>query len=176
MLKLVVIGTVLAAVSAIQLHPVRQEVVDQIKALATTWSPAEPTENPLFGKALHEVIGLLGTKNEERAPADAGFTEGVTVFGAPTSYDPRTDADRAHCIHPILDQARCGSCWAFGATEALSDRYCWSLDLDVVLSPQDMVSCEGFPQQGCSGGILYFAWNYLKNTGVVTEDCFPYAS
>lgn len=29
-----------------------------------------------------------------------------------------------HCINPIRDQGRCGSCWSFATTELISDRWC----------------------------------------------------
>lgn len=38
-----------------------------------------------------------------------------------------------------------------------------------------MVSCDMW-DMGCNGGILSFAWSYIANTGVVTEECFPYSS
>ncbi|MFN9906207.1 MAG: C1 family peptidase, partial [bacterium] len=105
---------------------------------------------------------------------DAGYSP---VSALPTNFDPRTDATWKSCIHPIRDQQQCGSCWAFGATEALSDRFCIASNgaVDVVLSPQDMVSCDWW-DMGCNGGILSFAWSYLSNTGVATDDCTPYTS
>jgi len=38
-----------------------------------------------------------------------------------------------------------------------------------------MLSCDK-SDYGCSGGYLNNAWNYLKNTGVVTDTCVPYTS
>ncbi len=40
----------------------------------------------------------------------------------PDAFDARTQWK--DCIHPIRDQAQCGSCWAFSASEVLSDRTC----------------------------------------------------
>lgn len=90
----------------------------------------------------------------------------------PSHFDSREKWGKA--IHPIRDQAHCGSCWAFGATEALSDRFAIN-GIDVILSPQDMVSCNK-ANHGCEGGNLVLAWTYLGLTGAVTEDCFPYVS
>jgi cathepsin B len=71
----------------------------------------------------------------------------------PTNFDPRAAGEKfSKCIHPIRDQAQCGSCWAFGATEAFSDRLCIK-GTDVIVSPQDLVSCDG-NNFGCDGGYL----------------------
>jgi cathepsin B len=80
-------------------------------------------------------------------------------------------------VHPIRDQSKCGSCWAFGATEALSDRFAIASKgaVDVVLAPEDLVACDGI-DRGCNGGYLAMAWRYLTNTGAVTDSCFPYTS
>lgn len=53
MFKLVTVGTVLAFASA--RHPVSQEIVDEIKAKATSWEPMEVHENPLSKMSYHEI-------------------------------------------------------------------------------------------------------------------------
>jgi cathepsin B len=57
----------------------------------------------------------------------------------------------------------------------LSDRYCIHSngDVDVVLSPQDLIDCD-FSNGGCNGGYLTPALSYLFAEGIVSEDCLPY--
>jgi len=38
-----------------------------------------------------------------------------------------------------------------------------------------MVSCDK-SDIGCNGGYLDRSWNYLKNTGIVPDTCYPYTS
>jgi len=97
------------------------------------------------------------------------------TVSVPSSFDARTQW--SSCIHPIRDQGQCGSCWAFGSTEAFSDRFCIASSgkINVVLSPEDLVSCDT-TDYGCSGGYLNMAWNYLQNTGAVLDSCFPYGA
>lgn len=32
--------------------------------------------------------------------------------------------EEPECIHPVMNQGDCGSCWAFSASEVVSDRVC----------------------------------------------------
>merc|ERR1712004_477529 len=90
----------------------------------------------------------------------------------PAEFDSRTQWPGL--IHPIRNQERCGSCWAFSASEVLSDRYAISKNApSPVLSADDLVSSDQ-GDQGCSGGYLSHAWNYLTSTGIVTDTCMPY--
>ncbi|KAH0855843.1 hypothetical protein HID58_084104 [Brassica napus] len=69
----------------------------------------------------------------------------------------------------------CGSCWAFGAVESLSDRFCIQFGMNITLSVNDLLACCGFRcGDGCDGGYPVAAWRYFSYSGVVTEECDPY--
>jgi cathepsin B len=155
MFKLVIVGTVMAVASALKSHPIRHEIVADIRAKTAGWEAHDPETNPLAGYTREQLLGLVGTYTPE--PRVADFDDSTNVSALPTNFDPRTDATWKDCVHPIRDQAQCGSCWAFGATEALSDRFCKAGKSGVILSPQDLVSCD-YNNYGCDGGYLNLAW------------------
>jgi len=103
----------------------------------------------------------------------------------PSEFDAR-DAWGSICpsVSAIRDQAACGSCWAFGAAEAMTDRTCIASNGAITeeLSAQDLVSCCVLVcGMGCQGGYPLMAWLYWTEDGLVTggdygsnEGCFPY--
>jgi len=94
----------------------------------------------------------------------------------PDSFDSRIQWPG--CIHGVLDQGDCGSCWSFGASESLSDRYCIHSNkkINVALSPQRLISCDYWMDFSCFGGVLQTAWWYMELKGLVSLDCWPYES
>jgi len=120
---------------------------------------------PLLGTALSHIDDHLDKVRNE------------SVYGAinvPTEFDSRKHWP--NLIHPIRNQMQCGSCWAFSASEVLSDRVAVAIQQpSPVLSPEDMVSCD-HGDNGCGGGQLTKAWEYLRDTGIVTDSCFPYSA
>ncbi|KAL0486472.1 cathepsin B [Acrasis kona] len=94
---------------------------------------------------------------------------------APDNFDSRTQWPG--CVHPVRNQQSCGSCWAFAASEVLSDRICIASkkSVDVILSPQYLVNCDKV-DHGCQGGQLAASWSFLKDTGIPTDKCAPYYS
>lgn len=69
----------------------------------------------------------------------------------------------------------CGSCWAFAsvaATELLTNIY-YNQHVDLDLSEQELVSCTN---DGCWGGEVINAQNYIMSDGIVDEECFPYTA
>lgn len=93
----------------------------------------------------------------------------------PNQFDSRTVWPKCSTIGDILDQGHCGSCWAFAAVEALSDRFCIHFDKNISLSVNDLLACCGFLcGEGCDGGYPIAAWRYFKRSGVVTAECDPY--
>ncbi|MEB3184429.1 MAG: C1 family peptidase [Cyanobacteriota bacterium] len=91
----------------------------------------------------------------------------------PDSFDSRQKW--GSCIHPVRDQMQCGSCWAFSASEVASDRLCIASQTDVILSPEYILECDHL-DKGCQGGELNTVWNFLTNTGTVSDACQPYTS
>ena len=57
----------------------------------------------------------------------------------------------------------------------MSDRFFIQCDTDVVLSPQELVSCDP-KDYGCSGGFLRYAIGYIEQYGVVADKDYPYTS
>ena len=83
----------------------------------------------------------------------------------PTEFDPRVKWPKCQSISMIWDQGGCGSCWAFGAVSAMSDRICIHSPnndepLQVHVSPENLLSCCFSCGFGCNGGFPGAAWSY----------------
>ena len=108
-------------------------------------------------------------------------------IAAPESFDSREEWSSCNSISTVWDQANCGSCWAVGASGAISDRICIHKGTQTMVSAQQLMTCchgifNGGCGQGCNGGYLLQAWEYWKNTGLVsgggygrTDTCQPYS-
>jgi len=84
-------------------------------------------------------------------------------------------------IGHIWDQGYCGSCWAVGASGAISDRLCIHKGSHTPVSSQDLTSCCTNCGYGCNGGYPLAAWEYWQESGLVsggdnniTGTCWPY--
>jgi C1A family cysteine protease len=76
---------------------------------------------------------------------------------------------------PVKDQEQCGSCWAFSATEGVESAWLMANNSQIVLSPQQIVSCDTV-DQGCNGGDLPTAFAYVKSKGLEDNKDYPYTS
>jgi C1A family cysteine protease len=93
----------------------------------------------------------------------------------PSSFDWRNYSG-ADWITPVKNQANCGSCWAFsavGLTEAQHNIMASDPTIDLNLSEQYLVS-TCFDYGDCDGGVEPYALQYIRDTGVPDEACYPY--
>jgi len=166
-----------AAALAATVNPVTQQIIDEVNRKKTSWYAGENKFSSWTQEQLKCLVGTAVPTHKSYTVEQMNKIKEVAKknTGIPDSFDSRTQWPG--CVHPIRDQAQCGSCWAFGASESLSDRFCVASNgsINVVLSPQDLVSCDS-SDYGCDGGYLQNAWAYMTNSGVVPDWCFPYTS
>lgn len=78
---------------------------------------------------------------------------------------------------PVRDQGRCGSCWAFAAVASIEATIWLRNKTSVVLSPQQLVDCSGkYGNEGCDGGIVGWAYDYIWDKGSVMEKSYLYSA
>jgi cathepsin B len=124
---------------------------------------------------LKKMCGTIMTPAKKLEPSIETVSHKNENLVLPKEFDARKKWDSCPTIGTILDQGHCGSCWAFGAVEALTDRFCIHMNESVSLSENDLLACCGFEcGYGCEGGYPIRAWQYFKRTGVVTNKCDPY--
>ena len=77
---------------------------------------------------------------------------------------------------PVRDQGQCGSCFAVSAVEAIESSYYKKMNKTVLLSVQEVVSCDT-KDLGCNGGLMdnVFDWAH-ENGGLCKDSDYSYVS
>jgi len=137
-----------------------------------------------WNMTMKDIRGQMGVL--PNSPIKLPVADIQVAADLPDSFDARVQwGSICPSTKEVRDQAACGSCWAFGAVEAMTDRICIASKGAQTphISAQDLLTCCGFScGNGCEGGYPEAAWNFFKNTGLVTggqygtnEGCQPYS-
>lgn len=92
-----------------------------------------------------------------------------TGLSIPDSVDWRSTQ-----VTEVKDQGFCGSCWAFSITGSTEAAYYRKNGKLVSLSEQQLVDCTTDLNSGCSGGYLEQNFDYCRETGLESEESYPY--
>uniref|UniRef100_A0AAR2JLU9 Cathepsin B n=1 Tax=Pygocentrus nattereri TaxID=42514 RepID=A0AAR2JLU9_PYGNA len=161
-----------------RLTPLSDEMVNYINKVNTTWRAGHNFHNVDYSY----VKKLCGAKlNGYKLPVMDQYAGDIKL---PKSFDPREQWPNCPTLKEIRDQGSCGSCWAFGAAEAISDRICIHNNgkVSVEISSEDLLTCCDSCGMGCNGGYPSAAWDFWTNEGLVTGGlynshigCRPYS-
>ncbi|KAM9766198.1 cathepsin B [Menidia menidia] len=159
----------LAACSSVSLarphlHPLTSEMVNYINKINTTWKAGHNFRHEDYGY----VKKLCGTML--KGPKLPTMVQYAGDFKLPKQFDPREQWPNCPTLKEIRDQGSCGSCWAFGAAEAISDRLCIhsNAQVSVEISSEDLLTCCDSCGMGCNGGYPSAAWDFWSKEGLVT--------
>jgi len=155
--------------------------IAKINAKAKTWKAGS---NKVFdGMTFYEIANTklraptpvhMGNFDASRNYFGAAPRTGISRDSIPESFDASKQWPNCD-ISGVGDQEQCGSCWAFGSTLSLGNRFCiaGNYSAPLRLSPQYAVSCfENL--NGCEGGYTDIVWLDLMETGTVEESCVKY--
>ncbi|CAI2372599.1 unnamed protein product [Moneuplotes crassus] len=168
----VVLALVMGSVTCF-LNPINEEMVENIKEKAKSWAPMEVHENPLSSKNPFELIKTIGSK---------GIQEDISLENddfddddIPESYNIKEQWP--DCVIPVQNQEFCGADWALIGVGILSERYCIQSggETKLNLSVESILACDDH-DWGCSGGYPDRAWDHMTDSGILTEECFPFES
>ncbi|KAL3181424.1 hypothetical protein MRX96_036972 [Rhipicephalus microplus] len=161
-------------------EPLSEDMINFINYLNTTWKAGRNFDKNV---PLSYIKGLMGVHPDSKNYRLPLHYHTEIPDDLPESFDAREHWSHCSSIHVIRDQSTCGSCWAFGATEAMSDRICIHTNgkVQVNVSAEDLLTCCDGCGFGCNGGFPANAWDFYKQKGLVTgglygteDGCQPY--
>lgn len=93
------------------------------------------------------------------------------------SFPDSIDWREKGAVTGVKDQGSCGSCWAFSTIAAVEGiNQIVTKDL-ISLSEQELVDCDTSYNEGCSGGLMDYAFEFIiSNGGIDSEKDYPYTA
>jgi len=147
-------------------------IASQVNSMNSTWKAGSNIK--WSGQTEESIKGLMISSELFRTrvtPSHKQFFHNFSaVQSAPASFDSRDAWPGCSSLREVRDQSSCGSCWAFGAAEVMSDRICIASGQkdQTRVSAEDLVECCTDCGYGCEGGFPSAAFDFWESQGIVT--------
>jgi len=160
---------------------ITQQFINEINSAQSTWKAGPSKFDSMSEHAIKRMMGVRSDYFEQIKHVKP--IEHEVPAALPDTFDAREQWPNCASLKEVRDQGSCGSCWAFGAVEAMTDRICIVSKgaQNFHISAEDLVACCSECGFGCDGGFPQAAWSYYKETGLVTggnyntkQGCEPY--
>jgi cathepsin B len=101
--------------------------------------------------SMKHLMGSLETPEHIKAQFETVDAVAETI---PAEFNATVQWPGCSSISEIRDQANCGSCWSFGAAEAMTDRYCIAQNQQANprIAMENILTCCSACGYGCNGG------------------------
>ncbi|CAG5118287.1 unnamed protein product [Candidula unifasciata] len=181
-LVLICVLVALTAANTKQFKPLSDEQITYINSLSGANWKAGRNFYPHELERAKRLLGVNLTEVMEFSRKHLTYKNVQVRDDLPVNFDPRTKWTHCPSLIEIWDQSNCGSCWAFGAVEAITDRICIKGGGQVHISTEDVNDCCTYCGDGCDGGNPARVYLWYKSQGIVTggqygsnEGCKPYS-
>lgn len=127
---------------------------------------------PLYGFDYYKQ-GVFVMPGSEEMLATGNLSLPTNIY--PEEWDWRNRHGK-NWMTPVKNQGSCGSCWAFSSIstfESYINLY-YNQVVNFDLSEQEVLSCSN--AGSCASGSINGAFDYIKSSGVTTENCFAYSA